>query len=365
MIDLSRTGYVRDQKGVALTDTGISDFTPPWKKPHMSQRRTKEKLLSVLKICGQHGGLFHSASIVFSEDLEHQNTYSSSEESSVAPEEVSGPSTKEPSPEVIAEETEDESDQIIGVLTEFDFLDDEVDDNLELPEPGNPWGVRLRRRSDESQFDAELESTKKSGSLPSIQKAVEMENELEARKAKTPPIDKQRLRATDHTDAGEKSRLASVESVGETEDSNVHRQPTLASEYLPISREETEVMWRAHVATVINDNTGAAAINTFHLFAQLIKATKRRVTKLTKDACSLLTDNWGSITSQFMAMIELLNTHVECPFVYMDTQFITGANLLDQHKFFVMEIHEPPISSKEILLWNFLKASKCLYEKCR
>ena len=30
-------------------------------------------------------------------------------------------------------------------------------------------------------------------------------------------------------------------------------------------------MWRAHVATVINDNTGAAAVNTFHLFTQLIK----------------------------------------------------------------------------------------------
>ena len=37
MIDVSRAGYVRDEKGAALTDTGVVDLTPPWKKPQLSQ----------------------------------------------------------------------------------------------------------------------------------------------------------------------------------------------------------------------------------------------------------------------------------------------------------------------------------------
>lgn len=84
MVELNRSGFVRDAKGAAVMEVS-SDGSMPWKKPQQSQRRTREKVAAVLKTCGHQSGLPHSSSVVFSDDLspERQAVYSSSSETSV------------------------------------------------------------------------------------------------------------------------------------------------------------------------------------------------------------------------------------------------------------------------------------------
>ncbi|XP_062513570.1 protein furry homolog-like isoform X2 [Corticium candelabrum] len=389
-VELSRSGFVRDAKGTAVTEAN-ADGSIPWKKPQQSQRRTREKIGAVLKTCGHQSGLLHSSSVVFSDDLspERQAVYSSSEEASVQdllP--GTGPKTQN--------ETGEEGDapeEIMGILTtEFDFLDDELDQQVDLARLDNPFGFTLRRRSmedlEEIGRSSLANSTIKSGSVPSLKRAVEMEDsdrkvimlsasdrfdsdtisqmstddreKPESTNAAVSSVESsldiedaqptyQRLVISDPTyqrsldDRQHQSSLDdSLPSCQETlldDSQSSYRQP-LASEFVSVASEEVESQWRAHVSTVLTDTTGAAAVNTYHLFAQLFKTTRRRVVKLTKESCGLLTENWGNVTSNFLTVVDILNSEVELPHVYTDTDAIAKARLLERHKFHVMEINE-------------------------
>ncbi|XP_051889343.1 protein furry homolog-like isoform X5 [Pristis pectinata] len=120
-----------------------------WKRPQLSQRRTREKLMNVLSLCGQEVGLPKNPSVVFSssEDLdisEQQTSLISTTEDPIREEEVP---------------VEDaNSEQQFGVLKDFDFLDVELEDAEGESMDNFNWGVR--RRS--------LESIEK-GDTPSLQ----------------------------------------------------------------------------------------------------------------------------------------------------------------------------------------------------
>uniref|UniRef100_A0A673H4V3 Protein furry homolog-like n=1 Tax=Sinocyclocheilus rhinocerous TaxID=307959 RepID=A0A673H4V3_9TELE len=90
-----------------------------WKRPQLSQRRTREKLMNVLSLCGPESGMPKNPSVVFSsnEDLD-----AGDQQTSLIPtvEEV----TREE--EVQAEDAG--SEQQFGVFKDFDFLDVELED---------------------------------------------------------------------------------------------------------------------------------------------------------------------------------------------------------------------------------------------
>ncbi|GAB1289726.1 FRY-like transcription coactivator [Apodemus speciosus] len=109
-----------------------------WKRPQLSQRRTREKLMSVLSLCGPESGLPKNPSVVFSsnEDLEvgdQQTSLISATEDVIQEEEVA---------------VEDSSsEQQFGVFKDFDFLDVELEDAEELQGESMDnfnWGVRRR-----------------------------------------------------------------------------------------------------------------------------------------------------------------------------------------------------------------------------
>ncbi|NXF91690.1 FRYL protein, partial [Eubucco bourcierii] len=131
-----------------------------WKRPQLSQRRTREKLMNVLSLCGPESGLPKNPSVVFSsnEDLE------------VGDQQTSLISTTE---EVIQEEEvaveDNTSEQQFGVFKDFDFLDVELEDAEGESMDNFNWGVRRRSLDSMDKGDTpSLQECQYSGSTPSL-----------------------------------------------------------------------------------------------------------------------------------------------------------------------------------------------------
>ncbi|XP_069057619.1 protein furry homolog-like isoform X2 [Pleurodeles waltl] len=131
-----------------------------WKRPQLSQRRTREKLMNVLSLCGPESGIPKNPSVVFSsnEDLE------------VGDQQTSLISTTE---EIIQEEesaVEDTgSEQQFGVFKDFDFLDVELEDAEGESMDNFNWGVRRRSLDSIDKGDTpSLQECQYSGSTPSL-----------------------------------------------------------------------------------------------------------------------------------------------------------------------------------------------------
>nr|XP_003225365.2 PREDICTED: protein furry homolog-like [Anolis carolinensis] len=131
-----------------------------WKRPQLSQRRTREKLMNVLSLCGPESGIPKNPSVVFSsnEDLE------------VGDQQTSLISTTE---EVIQEEEvaveDNTSEQQFGVFKDFDFLDVELEDAEGESMDNFNWGVRRRSLDSIDKGDTpSLQEYQYSGSTPSL-----------------------------------------------------------------------------------------------------------------------------------------------------------------------------------------------------
>ncbi|XP_017345070.1 protein furry homolog isoform X6 [Ictalurus punctatus] len=126
-----------------------------WKKPQSSQKRTREKLVNVLSLCGQEVGLSKNPSVIFSscgdlELMERQPSQVSSEDGT-------------------REDTLDDtaSEQQFRVFRDFDFLDVELEDGEGESMDNFNWGVR-RRSLDSTDLTELLEESQHSDSIPSL-----------------------------------------------------------------------------------------------------------------------------------------------------------------------------------------------------
>lgn len=131
-----------------------------WKRPQLSQRRTREKLMNVLSLCGPESGLPKNPSVVFSsnEDLE------------VGDQQTSLISTTE---DIIQEEEvaveDNSSEQQFGVFKDFDFLDVELEDAEGESMDNFNWGVRRRSLDSIDKGDTpSLQEYQCSSSTPSL-----------------------------------------------------------------------------------------------------------------------------------------------------------------------------------------------------
>ncbi|RMC14116.1 hypothetical protein DUI87_09205 [Hirundo rustica rustica] len=131
-----------------------------WKRPQPSQRRTREKLMNVLSLCGPDSGLPKNPSVVFSsnEDLEvgdQQTSLISATEEVIHEEEVA-----------VEDNT---SEQQFGVFKDFDFLDVELEDAEGESMDNFNWGVRRRSLDSIDKGDTpSLQECQYSGSTPSL-----------------------------------------------------------------------------------------------------------------------------------------------------------------------------------------------------
>uniref|UniRef100_A0A672MYZ1 FRY microtubule binding protein n=1 Tax=Sinocyclocheilus grahami TaxID=75366 RepID=A0A672MYZ1_SINGR len=120
-----------------------------WKRPQSSQKRTREKLVNVLSLCGQEVGLTKNPSVIFSscgdlDLMEHQPSQVSSEDGT-------------------REDTLDDttSEQQFRVFRDFDFLDVELEDGEGESMDNFNWGVR-RRSLDSTDLTELLEESQHS-----------------------------------------------------------------------------------------------------------------------------------------------------------------------------------------------------------
>ncbi|XP_029606709.1 protein furry homolog-like isoform X4 [Salmo trutta] len=143
-----------------------------WKRPQLSQRRTREKLMNVLSLCGPESGVPKNPSV---RHLACQTVvFSSNEDLDSGDQQTSLIPTVE---EVVREEDlqgEDAgSEQQFGVFKDFDFLDVELEDAEGESMDNFNWGVRRRSLDsmDKGEGDGDtpsLQECQYTGSTPSL-----------------------------------------------------------------------------------------------------------------------------------------------------------------------------------------------------
>lgn len=343
-----------------LSPVGTVDLST-WRKPHLSQRRTRERLVNVLTTCGHTVGLKQSPSVVFSSSsdlaVEKQGAAQqpSSDEASLA-EGLSNDGGKD----------ELESQQI-SVLTNFDFLYDESEDVA--------WGPEYedRRLSYGSlgvgSLERDLKSTLQtleclSGSEPDLTPHDSSEDEDEPSRSLTSntltPVIATAAVLESSSESSANATVTAIDSDKSPERGVESHSPSVdSSDSLPgasdtsysyklfavteitwDSRDEPEKLWTAHVGSVVKDTTGVVAVNTFSLFSYLYKSTRRKFYSLTRECCNyLVEDKFRDVAQHFANSLEFLVARGECPFVCIDTETLNRTKLLERHKFCVLELH--------------------------
>uniref|UniRef100_A0A3B4BUU4 Furry homolog a (Drosophila) n=1 Tax=Pygocentrus nattereri TaxID=42514 RepID=A0A3B4BUU4_PYGNA len=130
-----------------------------WKRPQSSQKRTREKLVNVLTLCGQEVGLTKNPSVIFSscgelDLIDHQPSLVSSEDSTRDPDNMDDTA----------------SEQQFRVFRDFDFLDVELEDGEGETVDSFNWGARRRSMDSLDRVEPQPleEDSRLSGSSPSL-----------------------------------------------------------------------------------------------------------------------------------------------------------------------------------------------------
>eukprot|EP00064_Thunnus_orientalis_P010599 superscaffoldBa00001453_g10625 len=143
-----------------------------WKRPQLSQRRTRERLMNVLSLCGPESGIPKNPSVrlLSYSKASDKVVFSSNEDLDSADQQTSLIPTVE---EVVREEEvqgEDTgSEQQFGVFKDFDFLDVELEDAEGESMDNFNWGVRRRSLESMDKGDTpSLQECQYTGSTPSL-----------------------------------------------------------------------------------------------------------------------------------------------------------------------------------------------------
>ncbi|XP_031724280.1 protein furry homolog-like isoform X6 [Anarrhichthys ocellatus] len=146
-----------------------------WKRPQLSQRRTRERLMNVLSLCGPESGVPKNPSVrlLSYSKASDKVVFSSNEDLDSADQQTSLIPTVEE--EVREEELQGEdtgSEQQFGVFKDFDFLDVELEDAEEFQGESMDnfnWGVRRRSLESMDKGDTpSLQECQYAGSTPSL-----------------------------------------------------------------------------------------------------------------------------------------------------------------------------------------------------
>ncbi|XP_060903002.1 protein furry homolog isoform X4 [Labrus mixtus] len=155
------TAVTRSTSSTSSGSTTNNVLVPvSWKRPQSSQKRTREKLVNVLSLCGQEVGLTKNPSVIFSscgelDLMDHQPSLVSSDDGTREPENMD----------------DNTSEQQFRVFRDFDFLDVELEDGEGETMDNFNWGVRRRSMDSLDRSDLQpLEESQLSNSMPSLSK---------------------------------------------------------------------------------------------------------------------------------------------------------------------------------------------------
>uniref|UniRef100_A0A8C2TY68 FRY like transcription coactivator n=1 Tax=Coturnix japonica TaxID=93934 RepID=A0A8C2TY68_COTJA len=349
-----------------------------WKRPQLSQRRTREKLMNVLSLCGPESGLPKNPSVVFSsnEDLEvgdQQTSLISTTEEAIQEEEVA-----------VEDNT---SEQQFGVFKDFDFLDVELEDAEGESMDNFNWGVRRRSLDSIDKGDTpSLQECQYSGSTPSLnltnQEDTDESSEEEAALTASQILSRSQmvshLFVKSMSDSQEGSSAVRDEQVStasedtgsyllqEQQDCLVCHEPleleetpelaepaqdgfpevqtspppspflsAILAAFQPVAYDDEEEAWRCHVNQMLSDTDGSCAVYTFHVFSRLFQFVA-----ITNDSVSFLGESLQRIGKKFKSSLEVMMLCSECPTVFVDAETLLSCGLLETLKFSVLELQE-------------------------
>uniref|UniRef100_A0A8D2MWM7 FRY microtubule binding protein n=1 Tax=Zonotrichia albicollis TaxID=44394 RepID=A0A8D2MWM7_ZONAL len=344
-----------------------------WKRPQYSQKRTKEKLVHVLSLCGQEVGLSKNPSVIFSscgdlDLIEHQTSLVSSEDGAREQENMD----------------DSNSEQQFRVFRDFDFLDVELEDGEGESMDNFNWGVRRRSLDSLDKCDMQLmEENQLSGSTPSLNKmnhedsdesseeedlttsqilensdlvssvpeeqdVAVHEDDLSGSTNELPGAfecsDSLSLDMTETEEKADRLEQFALASFGDV-DRNASPPPSpffsaILAAFQPAACDDAEEAWRSHINQLMCDSDGSCAVYTFHVFSSLFKNIQKRFCFLTCDAASYLGDNLRGIGSKFVRSSQMLTSCSECPTLFVDAETLLSCGLLEKLKFSVLELQE-------------------------
>uniref|UniRef100_A0A8C0VSB9 FRY microtubule binding protein n=1 Tax=Cyanistes caeruleus TaxID=156563 RepID=A0A8C0VSB9_CYACU len=313
-----------------------------WKRPQYSQKRTKEKLVHVLSLCGQEVGLSKNPSVIFSscgdlDLIEHQTSLVSSEDGTREQENMD----------------DSNSEQQFRVFRDFDFLDVELEDGEGESMDNFNWGVRRRSLDSLDKCDMQLmEENQLSGSTPSLNKMNHEDSDESSEEEDL--TTSQILENSDLVSSYFICHLLGILlsshfsvlsfSFGDV-DRNASPPPSpffsaILAAFQPAACDDAEEAWRSHINQLMCDSDGSCAVYTFHVFSSLFKNIQKRFCFLTCDAASYLGDNLRGIGSKFVRSSQMLTSCSECPTLFVDAETLLSCGLLEKLKFSVLELQE-------------------------
>lgn len=212
-----------------------------WKRPQLSQRRTREKLMNVLSLCGPESGVAKNPSVrlLSYSKASEKVVFSSNEDLDSGDQQTSLIPTVE---EVVREEEvqgEDTgSEQQFGVFKDFDFLDVELEDAEGESMDNFNWGVRRRSLESMDKGDTpSLQECQYSGSTPSLN----LTNHED-----TDESSEEELNSDSATDDTASNHVDSLQQSQESSSSAMTEEPTVLPSLPSLPRLDSPMLEMAH-----------------------------------------------------------------------------------------------------------------------
>uniref|UniRef100_A0A8B9HKP4 Furry homolog a (Drosophila) n=1 Tax=Astyanax mexicanus TaxID=7994 RepID=A0A8B9HKP4_ASTMX len=376
-----------------------------WKRPQSSQKRTREKLVNVLTLCGQEVGLTKNPSVIFSscgelDLIDHQPSLVSSEDGTRDPDNMDDTA----------------SEQQFRVFRDFDFLDVELEDGEGETMDSFNWGARRRSMDSLDQVEPQPleEESRFSGSSPSLGPIARDDESDESSEEDSLTVS--------HILSTSQLVISSVKPVQccvsstqlsvEDEDGSVHEDDislcinesfghsdsltldiqgdekgdmeddlllesrssspppspffsAILAAFQPVVCDDAEEAWRTHLNQLVADTDGSCAVYTFHVFSSLFQSIQTKFCSLTCEAASYLGESLRGIGAKFIRSSQMLTAHSKCPTLFIDADTIVSYGLLEKMKFSVLELQEylDTYNNRKEAAVSWLKNCKATFPK--
>uniref|UniRef100_A0A671L4S6 Protein furry homolog n=1 Tax=Sinocyclocheilus anshuiensis TaxID=1608454 RepID=A0A671L4S6_9TELE len=312
-----------------------------WKRPQSSQKRTREKLVNVLTLCGQEVGLTKNPSVIFSscgelDLIEHQPSLVSSEDGTRDTENMDDTT----------------SEQQFCVFRDFDFLDVELEDGEGETADSFNWGARRRSIDSLDQAEAQPmeEDSQLSGSSPSLCPIVHDDSDESSEEESLTAsqiLSASQLVMLNFGFGDQQSSVAQAEEEKEELLLESRSSPppspffsAILAAFQPTVCDDAEEAWRDHLSQLVADSDGSCAVYTFQVFSSLFQSIQAKFCTLTCDAAGYLGDGLRGIGAKFVRSSQMLTSCSECPTLFVDADTIVSYGLLEKMKFSVLELQE-------------------------
>uniref|UniRef100_A0A8C7D7P1 FRY microtubule binding protein n=1 Tax=Oncorhynchus kisutch TaxID=8019 RepID=A0A8C7D7P1_ONCKI len=330
-----------------------------WKIPQSSQKRTREKLVNVLCLCGQGLGLTKNPSVIFSscgelDLMDLQPSLVSSEDGTQEQDNNMDDTT---------------SEQQFRVFRDFDFLDVELEEGEGETMDSFNWGVRRRSMDSLDRSDmVPLDDSELSSSTPSLGQFTHQDSEesseeesitasqiLSHSQAEVSVEDEDTNIHEDDLSisdllpgfdcSGDSFSLENLEERDELMESRSSLPPSpffsaILAAFQPAVCDDADEAWRRHINQLVSDSDGSCAIYTFQVFSSFFQSIQSKFCSLTCDAAGYLGDGLRGIGSKFLRSSQMLTSCSECPTLFIDADTIISYGLLEKIKFSVLELQE-------------------------